>query len=165
MWRFINSLSIRHFGPETSKLLANRIKELGDLLTIAPSLLVEESGIGETLSQAFGDFQKSSFADEVVGAWLAAGCEPSTGPVVAVRTTEFSGKRVIVSGTVKNYGRDEIQQFVTSIGAIWVSAVSRNTDLLVLGENPGQSKVSKAESFGTAVMSAEEFIDRAERES
>ena len=164
MWRFINSLSIRHFGPETSKLLANRITELGDVTSIDSSLLMEENGIGETLSQAFSDFQQSSFAHEVVRSWLAAGCQPSTGSVVVERKTEFSGKRIIVSGSVKSYGRDEIQQFVASLGAIWVGAVSKNTDLLVLGENPGQSKVAKAETFGTPVMPADEFMTRAERD-
>jgi len=160
MWRFINSLSIRHFGPETSKLLANRLVNLEDLLTIDAGALVEESGIGETLSKAFEQYQASELASCVVSSWVKAGCKPQGRVQVARRATEMSGLRIIVTGSVQNYGRDEIQQYVESIGGVWVSSVSKNTDLLVVGENPGQSKLTRAETLGTAVMSASEFLEK-----
>jgi len=160
MWRFINSMSIRHFGPETSKLLANRVSNLESLLTIDAALLVEETGIGETLTKSFQQFQASDLAQDVVRSWVNAGCEPQGRTQSDSRVTEFSGKRIIVTGSVQNYGRDDIQRYVESIGGIWVSSVSKNTDLLVLGENPGQAKLSRAESFGTAVMLSSEFLER-----
>lgn len=75
----------------------------------------------------------------------------------------FLGKTVVVTGTLENYGRKEIREFLEKLGAKVTESVSKNTDYLLVGESPG-SKLDKAEGIinsGTEtnlkIISEEEF--------
>lgn len=74
------------------------------------------------------------------------------------KKAKLVGKRVVVTGTLKGHSRDQIKSIMTSCGIKSGSSVSSNTDLLVVGENPGTKKVSEAKSLNIQTMDGDEFL-------
>ena len=68
----------------------------------------------------------------------------------------FQGKKIVATGKLEGYTRTEIQDKILSLGATPQSAVSKNTDYLIVGERAG-SKLEKAQQLGIPVLTEEEF--------
>jgi NAD-dependent DNA ligase len=81
-------------------------------------------------------------------------------PAVKAAENPFKGKKVCVTGTMKDMDRKEISAKLASLGATVVDSVSAKTDLLIVGEKAG-SKLAKAEDLGIRVMTEAEFIEAA----
>ena len=69
----------------------------------------------------------------------------------------LKGLTFAVTGTLKNFTREEIVEFLEKLGAKVVNSVSKNTDYLIVGENPG-SKYEKARTLKVKTMNEEEFL-------
>ena len=77
----------------------------------------------------------------------------------------FTGKKVVVTGTLANYGRKEVQALLEQLGAVVSGSVSAKTDLVIYGESAG-SKLDKARKLNVSVMSEAEFEEKlADRET
>jgi DNA ligase (NAD+) len=83
------------------------------------------------------------------------------GTKTAFKATPFHGRTIVVTGTLANFTRNSINARIEELGAKAGSAVSKNTDYLVCGDNAG-SKLDKARSLGIPVLSEQEFINMAE---
>lgn len=80
-------------------------------------------------------------------------------PKVEIRTDSyFSGKRVVLTGTLTNFSRDEAKAKLESLGASVISSVSKKTDIVICGSEAG-SKLAKALELGIQVMEEEEFLN------
>ena len=71
----------------------------------------------------------------------------------------FNGKNLVFSGTLSSLSRDEAKYLAKSNGAKILSAVSKNTDFLIIGENAG-SKVEKAKNIGVEILNEKDFISK-----
>jgi DNA ligase (NAD+) len=92
---------------------------------------------------------------------IIACCDIQKPEVKAVVSNNvFSGKTIVVTGSLKNFTRDSIMIKIESLGAKAGSSVSKNTDYLVAGEKAG-SKLAKAQSLGVTVLTEDEFIEMA----
>ena len=76
---------------------------------------------------------------------------------------EFLNKTFVVTGTLSSLSRDEAHQNIESRGGKTSSSVSKKTDVVVVGENPG-SKYDKALSLGITIWQEEEFIDKLKKD-
>ncbi len=76
---------------------------------------------------------------------------------VATATATLTGKAVVVTGTVTGYGRDEAMAAIVERGGTSPGSVSKKTYCVVVGANPGASKLAKAEELGIPVIPAERF--------
>ena len=74
-----------------------------------------------------------------------------------VKLSSFAGKTVVLTGALTSLTRDEARAQLQALGAKVTNSVSKKTDYVVLGENPG-SKVEKAEKLGVALLSEAEFL-------
>ena len=72
------------------------------------------------------------------------------------KAADLTGKTFVVTGTLPNYSRDEIEGLIKQLGGKATGSVSKKTDYVVAGENAG-SKLDKARELGVAVLSEEEF--------
>jgi DNA ligase (NAD+) len=70
----------------------------------------------------------------------------------------LTGKNFVVSGTLDSLEREEAAEKIRSLGGVFQSSVGKTTDYLVVGENPGQSKLDKAEKLGTKVLDEAAFL-------
>jgi DNA ligase (NAD+) len=155
LWRVIVALSIRHVGPTAAQALA---REFGDLDRIAASSVEELSaveGVGSIIAEAVVDWFNVDWHREVVEKWRQAGVafveeRAEVGPQT------LAGVTVVITGTVEGFSRDGATEAVTSRGGKVASSVSKKTDFVVVGENPG-SKYDKAVDLGRPILDAGGF--------
>ncbi|MHC5162774.1 MAG: BRCT domain-containing protein, partial [Planctomycetota bacterium] len=94
---------------------------------------------------------------KVIEAMLAAGVKPTAPKEKASSVLE--GMTIVVTGTLKNHTRQQIEQMIKDHGGKTSSSVSKKTSLLVAGENAG-SKLEKAQKLGVEIIDEAEFIKR-----
>jgi DNA ligase (NAD+) len=155
LWRVIVALSIRHVGPTAAQALA---RELGDLDRIAAASVEELSsveGVGPTIAAAVVEWFGVDWHREVVEKWRAAGVRLAEERVEA-GPRPLDGVTVVITGTVEGWSRDGATLAVQEAGGKVSGSVSKKTDFVVVGENPG-SKADKARSLGRPILDAAGF--------
>jgi DNA ligase (NAD+) len=155
LWRVIVALSIRHVGPTAAQALA---RELGDLDRIAAASVEELSsveGVGPTIAAAVVEWFGVDWHRDVVEKWRAAGVRLAEERVDA-GPRPLDGVTVVITGTVEGWSRDGATLAVQEAGGKVSGSVSKKTDFVVVGENPG-SKADKARSLGRPILDAAGF--------
>jgi len=155
LWRVIVALSIRHVGPTAAQALA---RELGDLDRIAASSVEELSaveGVGPIIAEAVVDWFSVDWHRDVVRKWREAGVRMAEERVDA-GPRPLDGVTVVITGTVEGWSRDGATLAVQKRGGKVSGSVSKKTDFVVVGENPG-SKAEKAVELGRPVLDAAGF--------
>ena len=149
--RLLFALGIRHVGESAARSLARAFGSLDALARADEQTLVDIDGVGPEMAASrlafFADPANRTMLDELV----AAGLRPT--PETTLATSEasaLSGKTVVLTGTL-SIARNRAKDLVQAAGATVSSTVSKRTDYLVAGENPG-SKLRKAEQLGVEVL-------------
>jgi DNA ligase (NAD+) len=154
--RFILALGIKHVGEETAELLA---AEAGDIEALA-KMSVEElkalEGIGDKVAQAIVEY----FADpehlKEIHALFHAGIHPKVEKLVVNKGHAFFGKTFVLTGTLESYSRDEVAKLIKQRGGKVTGSVSKKTDYVVAGADPG-SKLDKAHELKIKVLDETAF--------
>ncbi len=152
---FIYALGIPGIGAKTGKDLANRYGGMDALAAATEDELLSIDGVGPTLAQNIVEF----FADERVRRIIRRMEEAGVAPQFqrkAVKQSPFTGKKVVLTGTLEKYTRKQAADIIESLGGEVVSSVSKATDYVLAGESAG-SKLTKAQSLGVTVISEFEF--------
>lgn len=169
---FVYALGIPNVGKKTAKDLAKHYKTLENLRQARVEELVDLGDIGEIVARSVVDFFNDERIAESIDALLDAGVSPK--PVEDQRAYEevvespFAGKTVVITGSFEHFdSRKEIQAFLEEVGAKVTGSVSKNTDILIVGADPG-SKLTKAEKLQSEgveleILREEEFIEKKER--
>ena len=157
--RVIYALGIRHVGEHLARVLAKRFKSIDRLREASYEELLEIPEIGPKVAESIVDFFSERRNIEVVERLRKAGVrmEEERKEEVAVESP-LSGKTVVFTGALKHFTRDEAERKVEELGGRASSSVSRKTDFVVVGENPG-SKYDKAKKLGVKTISEEEFLE------
>ena len=152
--RFIIGLSISQVGEETAHLLAKNFKTIANLRKASVDELEKIDGVGPIVAESIVDFFKSRENNKTVNNLIK---EVDIEKVVASGTkSKISGKTFVLTGTLETMGRDEVKEKIRSLGGIVSESVSKETDYLVAGENPG-SKYKKAEQLGIPILGEKEL--------
>ncbi|MDO5021990.1 MAG: NAD-dependent DNA ligase LigA [Eubacteriales bacterium] len=160
--RFIYSLGIPNVGSVTARILADKFKTLESIEKASEEELTQTDEIGPVIAGSIKDF----FSDESQRAEVEALINLG----INIKQTEktqasvLSGKSFVVTGKLKHFTRDEIENRIRSLGGTAHSSISKKTDYLVCGENAG-SKLEKAKSLNIAILSEEEFLRLADGEN
>lgn len=155
LYRFLIGLSIDGVGEETARLLADYYESVADLKKAPLQDLVAIHGIGETVATAIKDWFAAPHNVRMVEALL--GHITVVPGMVQASSTVLSGKSVVFTGTLPTLGRDEAKDMARRAGAKVVSSVSKKTDYVIVGDDPG-SKVDEAEKLGVPRISEAEFV-------
>ena len=153
------ALGIRNIGENTAQLLAKHFGNLEKLQAATGEELLEINGVGETLVQSLQEFFSQPENLEIIAQMKAQGLnfEMQGGEIVALGNA-LEGKRILASGRLNHFKRDEIVTFVQAHGGQYLSSVSKNLDFIIEGEEMGPSKKEKAQKLGIPLVSEEEFL-------
>ena len=157
LWRLIAGLGIRHIGGQTAQMLADHFDSLEDLMNASQAELDSIEQIGEKVAQSVYEFFHNERNVAVIKEMLAAGVKPEL-LKKAKPKGKLAGKTIVVTGTLQNFTRQQIEEAIRNAGAKSSSSVSKATDFVLAGDNPG-SKLDKARLLGVKVISEKQFLD------
>jgi DNA ligase (NAD+) len=152
---FLTALGVPEVGPTTARNLARHFGSLDALMDAEVTELLAVNDVGEVVAEEIHEFFGSERNREVIRALRQRGVEPRT--VEGEPGDELDGLTFVFTGSLSGYTRSQAQELVELHGGNATSSVSGNTDYLVAGENPGQSKRDDAEAEGVPVLSQAEF--------
>ncbi|MCA9303555.1 MAG: NAD-dependent DNA ligase LigA [Phycisphaerales bacterium] len=182
--RLLGSMGIRHVGTSTAKSLARVFPdlnammdaELWQLMPMAVNRMSQtkreeltgskgkvdneyETGLGADTAPVFHAYLHSDAAKETFEALRMLGVDLTSTDYMdagAASASPFSGKTIVLTGTLESFARPDLAELLESFGAKVTGSVSKNTDLVIAGEKAG-SKLSKAESLGIEVWNEEKL--------
>lgn len=161
---FIFALGIPNVGRKTATDLAKHYKSFQAVEEAIFDELITIPDVGEIVANSIIDFFHDEAIRESIEKLLGEGVKPQY-EEGEVKESSFSGKTVVVTGTLENYGRKEIQDLLEKLGAKITSSVSKNTDFVLFGEAAG-SKLDKArEIIESGVQTNLRVISEAEFQS
>ena len=142
-------------GRKTAKDLAAKYKDIRALMSAKKEDLMEMDDVGEAVADSITGYFADSDNVREIERLFAAGVTPGKAPE-AVLGGAFSGQKVVLTGTLSEYKRDEAAKLIESLGGEVSSSVSKNTTLVVAGESAG-SKLDKARALGIKIIDETEF--------
>lgn len=152
--RFIFALGIREVGETTAKILAKAYPEWPSLRDASKEALQELPDVGPIVAEYIEHYFARAANLELIDSLLEKGVHWES-EILAEEEAElgsfFSGKTVVITGSLSGYTRDEMAELLETRGAKVVKSVSKKTDYLIAGEKAG-SKLSKATSLGVHVL-------------
>ena len=157
LWRIIVALSIRHVGPTAAQSLANNF---GSMAAISKASVAELSGIdglGETIAQSIVEWFAVDWHRQIIAKWESAGVVMQAQAALDVPQT-LANLTFVVTGGLDNFTRDSIAETITAHGGKAASAVSKKTDYVLVGSDPG-SKLAKAQELQVKVIDEARFLE------
>ncbi|MGW4075070.1 NAD-dependent DNA ligase LigA [Streptomyces asiaticus] len=154
--RIITGLSIRHVGPVAATALAREFRSLDRIAEADEEELAAVEGVGPTIAASLKEWFAVDWHREIVEKWRRAGVrlEEEGGEEEGPRP--LAGLTVVVTGTLQSYTRDGAKEALQSRGAKVTGSVSKKTDFVVVGDNPG-SKYDKAMQVKVPVLDEDGF--------
>ncbi|MDD5692952.1 MAG: NAD-dependent DNA ligase LigA [Patescibacteria group bacterium] len=151
--RFLYGLGIRHVGAVTASLLAEYFHDLDELKKASEEELSNVEGIGTVVAKSIYDWFKENRNLKLLSKLQSLGvCYEK----IKIRNG-LRGKTFVVTGSLKTMSREEAEEKIRLLRGKASGSVSKSTDYLVVGENPG-SKLTKAEKLGIKIISEEEML-------
>ncbi len=152
---FILGLGIDGIGKKTAKDLVNEFKTLENIKNASLESLINLKDFGEITAKSVYDYFKNQGNLDEIDRLLNLGIKPKEPNIVV--GGKLSGAKVVLTGSLKSFTRSEASKIIESLGGEVTSSVSKQTTLVLAGEEAG-SKLTKALNLGIKVISEEEFI-------
>lgn len=155
--RFLFALGIRQVGETTARTLASHFGSLEAIMQADESTLVQVQDVGPVVAESIAHFFHEPHNMQVIKKLRNMGVHWADIEVVPSSSQPLAGKTFVVTGTLVSMSRDEAKEKLQQQGARVSGSVSRKTDYVVVGENPG-SKASKAEELGIEMLDEQAFL-------
>ncbi|MFC1851972.1 NAD-dependent DNA ligase LigA [candidate division CSSED10-310 bacterium] len=158
--RFIFALGIRNVGLHVASILAREFPELEALQKASADDLVSIHEIGPEIANSVVEFFQADRNAAVLDKLFAAGVtiKYETEPPLTTQISALAGKSFLFTGELEAFTRSRAQELVSSKGGKAATSVTKKTDYVVVGKNPG-SKINKARKLGLIILTEQEFID------
>lgn len=154
--RLLFGLGIPYIGINSARILSRYFKSLKALSSAGYEELEQIDGIGSIMARSIIDFFADPQNKELIEKFEHLGLNLTS---VEAESAEgkLTGKTFVLTGTLKGMSRNECSELIIRHGGKVASSVSKNTDFVLAGENPG-SKLQKARQLGIPVLTQEEFL-------
>jgi DNA ligase (NAD+) len=160
LWRLIAALGIRHIGGQSAEILAEHFGSLDALMAADSETLQAVDQIGPKIAESVYEYFRSPTNRAVIEELLSAGVRPEQ-PRKVRRAGKLAGKTIVVTGTLENFTRPQVEQAIRQAGGKSASSVSKKTDFVLAGKEPG-SKLDKALQLGVEVIDEKQFLEMLE---
>ena len=156
--RLLFGLGIRHVGGKVSKLLAKRFGSMSGIILASFDDIANIPDCGDVIARSVFDYMHDEANLEMIKELEALGLnmEYDQGEI---KVNYFTNKKCVLTGTLASMGRTEAKALIESSGGSLSESVSKKTDILILGDNPG-SKYDKAKALGIYIMEEAEFLEK-----
>ncbi len=156
--RFIYALGIPNVGEHVARLLAKKFGSLENLMKASREDLLSIYEIGPEIAENVVAFFREKHNLDEIEKMRQAGVKATTAVEKKEEGGPLHGKTFVFTGALQNFSRDEAKAIVEELGGRASSSVSKSTDYVVVGENPG-SKYEKAKKLGVKIITEEEFME------
>lgn len=153
--RFLYALGISQVGEVTAKQLARHFHDLAPVMKASEDELVKIQDVGPVVAKSIHHFFQQPHNREVIEGLLEAGVHWPREAEAAARG--LSGKTFVLTGTLEDMTREEAKARIEALGGKVSGSVSRNTDYVVVGADPG-SKLRKAQDLGAGLLDERAFL-------
>jgi DNA ligase (NAD+) len=151
-------LNIRHLGPAGAQALARHFGHLDRIEEAALDHIAAVEGVGPTIAAAVHEWFAEQPNRDVVAKLRAAGVNME-GPAAPQVEQNMLGLSVVVTGTLEGFTRDEAEAAIKSRGGKSPGSVSKKTTAVVVGDDPGASKLTKATELGVPILDEAGFAE------
>jgi DNA ligase (NAD+) len=156
LWRVLVALSIRHVGPTAAQALSNNFGSIDAISRATIEELSAIDGVGNVIAESIHEWFSEEWHRNIIRKWSKNGVVMEAVAVKSKPQT-LAGLTLVVTGSLVNFTRDGATEAITERGGKAASSVSKKTDFVVVGEEPG-SKASKAEELGVRIIDETAFI-------
>ncbi|MFC1738046.1 NAD-dependent DNA ligase LigA [Planctomycetota bacterium] len=156
LWRLIAALGIRHIGGRSAQILAEHFGSLEAIMAADRQTLEAIDQIGPRMAESVYDYFREPGNHQVIRELIKAGLKPQVPK--KRKSAQLAGKTIVVTGTLENFTRQQIKEAISQAGGTVSSSVSKKTDFVLAGENPG-SKLRKARKLGVKVINEQQLMD------
>jgi DNA ligase (NAD+) len=157
LWRLLVGLNIRHVGPTVARALARAFPSLPALAAAPAEAIAGADGVGPTLAAAVRAWFDDPANRAVVETLERAGVRP---PESDGAPLPLAGKTVVVTGSFSSRSREELERLLEAAGAHVAGSVSKRTSFLVVGADPGATKLGRARALGIETIDEAELLRR-----
>ncbi len=152
---FLSGLSINGVGDKTARDLAKKFSDIDEIINAGIDDLMQIRDIGEVIAENIKEYFVDSKNLELLAELKEAGVTITNNQTVA-QDGVFSGLKVVLTGTLPNYTRNDAKAIIEANGGEVVSSVSKNTDIVLAGAEAG-SKLDKAKQLGIKIIDEDAF--------
>jgi DNA ligase (NAD+) len=157
--RLLSALNIRHVGGHVASVLARSFPSIDRLAAASVEDLSAVEEIGPEIAQSVYDWFHDKGNRRLIEKLRKAGVRMEDPEPEALREGPLTGKTVVITGSLAAMSRSDAEKAAAQAGAKVVSSVSKKTDFVVVGENPG-SKFERAVQLGVETVDEQEFLKR-----
>jgi DNA ligase (NAD+) len=158
-WRLLVAVNIPHVGSHVAQVLARAFPSVDALKAAAVEDLVAVEEVGPEIAQSVFDWFHDKTNLRLLERLRSAGVRTEDPEPEAPPEGPLSGSTIVITGGLESMPRNEAERTAAAAGAKVASSVSKKTDFVVVGENPG-SKYEKALQLGVETIDEQEFLKR-----
>jgi DNA ligase (NAD+) len=155
LWRVLVALSIRHVGPTAAQALARDFRSMDRIMAASEEELAAADGVGPTIARAVREWFTVDWHRDVVEKWRRAGVHMADVGEDAPPGA-LTGVTVVVTGSLRDYSRDQATAAIQERGGKVTGSVSKKTGFVVVGADPG-SKYDKAVQVRAPILDDDGF--------
>jgi DNA ligase (NAD+) len=158
--KLLVALGVKHLGPAAAEALARRFGSLDAIMTATEDDLAAVEGVGPVIASSVRRWFADADHRDMIERLRSAGVDFANVPDSwrsPVAPQVLAGKAVVVTGTLAGYSREQAEAAIKERGGKSPGSVSAKTFALVVGEEPGASKLAKAESLGVPILDQDGF--------
>lgn len=154
--KLLFGLGIPHVGSKTAKIIASHYHNIDNIIKATLEDLSSINDIGEIIAKSIVDYFQKEDNKIIIERLKQYGINMNYLGQKIIKDETFYGKTFVLTGTMTEYKRDEAKNLIENYGGKTSSSVSKKTDVVIAGAEPG-SKYDKAVELGITIWSEEDF--------
>ena len=159
--RVIYAIGIKGVGVKNAQILAKKYRTIDALSLAELEELNNIKDIGPILAENIVNFFNNEENKEMITKLKEIGINMEYLGEETKENPEITDKRFVITGTIEGYSRDELKEIIESYGGLTSDSVSKKTDIVIVGENPG-SKETKAKELGITIWTENSLKERSD---